>query len=87
MNCPAMRGMDAKEWNASFTEGIRKCIMGEDNMECCPYRTDTECKNTLRQDTGNCMICLMGMLCDEVGLNTSAIMNMSIDRTEREMRQ
>jgi len=49
----------------------------------CPYRTDTKCKLPSKEDETAivCKLCLLGQICDEVGLNTSAIMNMSMDKT------
>lgn len=48
----------------------------------CTYRANTECRMPKRPWTpGNCQLCLMGQQADEIGLLTSAVMNMSIERT------
>jgi len=48
----------------------------------CTYRAATECRMPSKTSgILTCKLCLMGMLCDEVGLNTSAIMSMSMDKT------
>ena len=53
-------------------------------MTKCAFRVDKQCRIPYRkmEDSGiTCKLCLLGMLCDEVGLNTSAIMSMSMDKT------
>lgn len=60
-------------------------------MTKCPYRANHTCKRGFLRDfevhSPFCKMCLQGMLCDEVGLNTSAIMSMSVDGLAEEAHQ
>ena len=52
----------------------------------CTYRATTECRMPRRINTSdnNCELCLMGQQADEIGLLTSAVMNLSMEKTEKE---
>ena len=44
-----------------------------------------DCRMPKRPMTaGNCQLCLMGQQADEIGLLTSAVMSLSIEKTEKE---
>ena len=59
-------------------------------MTKCPYRANHECTQAFafkphlawEVHVPFCKMCLHGMLCDEIGLNTSAIMSLSGDKME-----
>jgi hypothetical protein len=46
----------------------------------CPYRANHECKQNfiyVEAHLSFCSMCLKGMLCDETGLNTTALINLT----------
>lgn len=48
----------------------------------CTYRSISECKMPKRFGTEkNCQLCLMGQQADEISLLTSAVMNLSMEKT------
>lgn len=48
----------------------------------CTYRATADCRMPRRFATeDNCRLCLMGQQADEIGLLTSAVMNLSIEKT------
>ena len=51
----------------------------------CTYRATAECRMPGRRFLDvNCLLCLMGQQADEIGLLTSAVMSLSIDKTAQE---
>lgn len=48
----------------------------------CTFRAMADCRMPKRPMTSiNCQLCLMGQHADEIGLLTSAVMNLSIEKT------
>ena len=63
--------------------------MGDSNMPPnfpCPYRTNRKCTLNKRIDA-DCDLCLSGQLVDAVELLTSAVMSISIDITESNIKK
>ena len=51
----------------------------------CTFRATTECRMPKRPMTAsNCQLCLMGQQADEISLLTSAVMSLSIEKTEKD---
>lgn len=59
---------------------------GDDEMKCV-YRANMDCRMPRRNDDSRmtCQLCLIGQLCDETGLNTSAIMEISFKKIEEKV--
>lgn len=51
----------------------------------CTFRATSDCRMPKKPMTNNnCQLCLMGQQADEIGLLTSAVMNLSIEKTSKE---
>lgn len=52
----------------------------------CTYRAKTKCRMPRRAGSSTeCQLCLIGQLCDETALNTSAVMELSFNKIEEKI--